>query len=183
MKTIRLMFNDADTRAIVAGPKRGRLYVKRGQDPNSREHLAARLLNGVESTPTDGCWNWARASRSDGRAQMTVNSRTIAAARVAFMVWNGEIPDGAMVLHKCDNPRCIRPDHLELGDQAKNMGDCAARGRSCRGASNGKAVLSFAQVDAIRDARNNGLSQDVIAAIYGVSRSTIGRILRGEAWA
>lgn len=81
----------------------------------------------------DGCWEWQASSRnSRGYGAIGVNSHPQLAHRVAWEVWNGPIPEGMHVLHRCDNRRCIRPDHLFLGTHLDNMRDAVAKGRSRR---------------------------------------------------
>lgn len=167
-------------RAILAGRKK--VCVRPGQDPLSPEHLGRRLLNGIAEPLPTGCWTWLRSTKKSGHATMTVGGRTVLAYRVAYEVWVGRIPPGAWVLHKCDNPRCIRPDHLELGDQAKNMADCSARGRTARGSNNGAAKLAPGAALEIRTLLSRGWSQAAAARVFDVSPSTVGRIARGEAW-
>lgn len=170
-------------RAILEGRKtRRKLYVRRGENPAAYAHLARRLANGLDAAPEHGCWVWMLSARKSGHATMRVNGHTVSAYRIAYQVGVGPIPPGAMVLHRCDNPRCIRPDHLELGGQAKNMADCSARRRTARGAHNGQARLSATAVGEIRGLRSSGTSQSAVAARFGVTGSTVGRIWRGESW-
>lgn len=159
-----------------------KIGLRKGQDPLSPEHLGRRLLNGVAEPPGDGCWTWLRSAKRSGHATMTVSRRTVLAYRVAFEVWVGPIPAGSWVLHRCDNPRCIRPDHLELGDQAKNMADCALRGRTARGERNGQSKLTVDDAGKIRQLHSGGWTRDRLARLFGVSPSSIGRIVKGEAW-
>lgn len=87
-----------------------------------------RLIRGRDEIE-EGCWEWKRATNSMGYGVLTVNYRTAYAHRLAWEMENGPIPDGALVLHRCDNPRCVRPDHLFLGTHADNMADMTAKGR------------------------------------------------------
>ena len=113
---------------------------------------------------------------------MTVAGRTVPAYRVAFEVWVGPIPNGQWVLHRCDNPRCIRPDHLELGDQTKNMADCSRRGRAATGARNGQAKLTQSGVDEMRRLRSDGWTQARLASRFGVTQATVWRAVNRRSW-
>lgn len=81
----------------------------------------------------DGCWEWTASVNRRGYGWLhfggKVERKALKAHRVSWEIHNGPIPDGLWVLHKCDNPRCVRPDHLFLGDRTDNMRDCAAKGR------------------------------------------------------
>jgi hypothetical protein len=74
------------------------------------------------------CWIWYEGRRHHGYGR--IGSLQEGAHRVAWELTNGPIPDGLDVLHKCDNPPCVNPDHLFLGDQEANMNDMAAKGRA-----------------------------------------------------
>ena len=90
--------------------------------------VAARLWKRVERTP--GCWLWTGYRRTTGYGRIGFRGRIDYAHRVAWVVAKGEIPDGMCVLHKCDNPACVRPAHLWLGTQRENMIDKGRKGRS-----------------------------------------------------
>ena len=89
----------------------------------------------------------------------------------------GPIPKGKCVLHKCDNPGCVRPGHLFLGTQADNMHDMKAKGRQARGAKLPQTKLSDEAVNAIRALYNAGEPQAVLAKEYGVSQSAISMVV------
>ena len=90
----------------------------------------------------------------------------------------GEIPSGMIIRHKCDNPNCINPEHLELGSYADNSRDMVERGRSCKGSKNGRAKLSENDIEKILRARELDLQETEIAYIFGVDRVQINRILK-----
>jgi hypothetical protein len=98
-----------------------------------------------------------------------------------FCIATGAIPCGMYVLHKCDNPRCINPEHLFLGDHDENMRDKARKGRASRllGEQHPMAKLTAEQVEKIRaDARVSRL----IAPEYGISSRQVRGIKSGRAW-
>lgn len=86
-----------------------------------------RFLNKVEKT--NNCWNWKAYIRHDGRGEFSFNSKAEKAHRISHLLFKGNIPEGLHVLHKCDNPKCVKPSHLFLGTHADNMRDCKAKGR------------------------------------------------------
>ena len=79
---------------------------------------------------SDGCWLWMGARLPSGHGQLLWRGKVIGSHRVAWMLDNeSDIPDGLWVLHRCDNPPCVRPSHLFLGTHSDNMKDAAAKGR------------------------------------------------------
>jgi hypothetical protein len=83
---------------------------------------------------TDYCWTWMGAADRDGYGRFHVpRGETDTAHRVAWRLTFGPIPDGLQVLHKCDNPPCVRPDHLYVGTNEDNVRDKVERGRQYNG--------------------------------------------------
>lgn len=87
----------------------------------------------------NGCLIWKGSPNSTGYGQCRRKGTWQYAHRLSFQLHIGEIPKGMMVLHKCDNPMCVNPEHLILGTQKDNMQDCSRKGRNTRlfGKSNG----------------------------------------------
>jgi len=83
----------------------------------------------VDFVPFHPCWEWARCRDRRGYGRFSMLGRQDRAHRFAWVITRGPIPDGAYVLHKCDNPPCVRPSHLYLGDHAQNTADFVARRR------------------------------------------------------
>lgn len=96
--------------------------------------------------------------------------RTLTTHRASYAAFNGAIPEGAWVLHRCDNPICINPDHLYLGDRAQNSRDIVERNR------HGGSKLAKIREDQVDEIRKSSLSNNELAAIYNVHRATIRRV-------
>lgn len=153
---------------------------------------------------SDGCWEWVGARNPNGYGNHHAQGRTRKAHRVSWEMEYGPIPEGMLVLHRCDNPPCVRPDHLFLGTQRDNLRDAIAKGRwnspkrvrsyavtaqklSARsgpsGESNPNARLTAAEVASIRTRYASGLeSQSRIAADYGITQVNVSHIVRGLSW-
>jgi hypothetical protein len=151
----------------------------------------------VPERPEDGCWEWTgtRETRM-GYGEFVVDRggpryKTEMAHRVAFELTHGA-PSG-FVLHRCDNPPCVRPEHLYDGTHQQNMDDRESRGRTfrgrpkpghiCRGTEHPRAKLDEAAVREIRRRYSaGGVSQQALANEYGVAQTKVSSIVRGRSW-
>lgn len=173
---------------LAARTTKRRIYVKRGESPLSLEHLARRIANGLDSAPDGECWEWTRSKNADGYGTITYDGKTWLVHRWAYQLATGVDIGTSQVLHRCDNPPCINPDHLWEGDRFANMSDCFAKGRSSirphrmKGETNGSAKLTSRQVIEIRRRLSAGEYQKNIAVEYGVSRSLVGLIGQRIVW-
>ncbi len=159
--------------------------------------IIARFWDRVHKT--DGCWEWQHGKFTSGYGYFHANRKMWKAHRVAYTITRGPIPDGLFVCHHCDNPPCVRPDHLFLGTPADNMADRDAKGRAVGnhhptvtfrdrplpqpGELNPRAKLTWDQVREIR-ARHNPKTfpTRTIAREYGISRSSAHAIVSGKHW-
>lgn len=143
----------------------------------------------------DACWPWTAARLKAGYGIFQAE-KTRTSHRFAWEATNGPILDGLHVLHKCDNPPCVNPVHLFLGDNKANMRDRDAKGRTLagdahpartrpdymkRGSAHWRAKLTESDVQSIR-ASVPGESMASIARRYGVSPESIGDIVHRRTW-
>jgi len=161
--------------------------------------LAQRFWSKVQKS--DGCWEWTAACK--GRGYGAIGSRRGGirvqqlAHRVSWELHFGPIPPGLFVCHHCDTPTCCNPAHLFVGTAADNSADMVAKGRSARGdwngsrmrpearprgERNGRARLTFKQVQAIRVRIARGEQKRDIAKDYGVSEGAVWHIATGRNW-
>ncbi len=159
------------------------------QEQNHGLTTAQRFLKRVEKKE-NGCWDWTASTIGEtGYGQFNLNNRPVIASRMAWILFRGEIPedDSAYrtlhVLHRCDNPKCVNPDHLFLGTHKDNVKDMVAKGRHRFGIHLGKknknAKLDEAKVRYIRASCKscNELARDL-----EVAAPTIWSVLHGKTW-
>lgn len=131
------------------------------------------------------CWLWTAATNEHGYGVMRPAGRrsgpTAKAHRVSAELAGLDI-DGKNVLHACDNPPCVNPAHLRVGDQRENVRDAMSRDRHVRGSRNGVAKLTEADIPEIRRRAAAGETQNSIAARFGVTQMSISRIATGKGW-
>ena len=141
----------------------------------------------ANSVRSGDCIVWT-AGKSQGYGKVfirKVNRRTksVGAHRIAWLLSRGRIPDGMDVCHHCDNPPCVNVEHLFLGTRSENMQDASRKGRTTIGERNTQAQLSTYLADDIKRVYGSGtMSQRALAALYGVSQSTISRTVNGVHW-
>jgi len=137
------------------------------------------------SPPTEqGCTLWTGSRFKEGYGHFGI-SRGVAsyAHRFAWTLVHGPIPDGLFVLHRCDNPPCVNPDHLFLGTALDNAQDMIAKGRGLRGEQLSWAKLTPSSVRLVRERIASGQSSvKELAEELGVARATVRRAAQGESW-
>lgn len=128
-----------------------------------------------------GCWEITshKPNKVTGYPQIRLNGCGTTAHRYVYKVFVGEIEEGLVVRHTCDNPLCINPDHLLTGTKADNAADCVSRERTPRGAKNGQVKLTEAQVLEIFALQDK---HTATARRFGVSEKAIRKIRSGENW-
>jgi len=161
----------------------GQKFTPRFSDP------AERFWIKVKRTDASECWLWTAYRNVFGYGVFSgVRGKLVLAHRFAWTTAHGDIPDGAAILHHCDNPPCVNPSHLFLGDQPANVRDMIEKGRSRRsrgdshwtrrnpekliGARNPNAKLSdkqVAQMRALWDA--GGVTFAALGRQFGVDPS------------
>lgn len=137
---------------------------------------------------TEYCWNWQGRLVGKGYGSIGLGGRGAKQKlvhRLSYEIHKGQIPEGMVVMHKCDNPRCVNPDHLEASTQSQNIKDAFSRGRKInlpsgvQGDDHGASKLTSKDVLEIREST---LSMNTIAKLYGVSRSAIERVRYRKTW-
>lgn len=150
----------------------------------------------IDKTHESGCWIWTMKKNSCGYGTSTVAKRfgySIGAHRASYELYIGEIPEGAYVCHKCDNPACVNPDHLFIGTPVENTQDAIRKGRNSHGESHRLAVSKGAlkgeenknsklkEEDVLKIRSDNRPLQE-IADEYGITYKHTSQIRLGKLW-
>lgn len=131
----------------------------------------------------DSCWLWQAGSFGVERyGAFWTGERNEGAHIVSYKLKNGPVPDGLFVLHKCDNPPCVRPSHLYVGTPQQNMTDKSNRGRTPLGEAHILSKLTSDDVLRIRETCQAGQSQRSVARKFGIGQTQVWRIVNGESW-
>lgn len=150
-----------------------------------REERIDRLFaTRVEEVLPSGCHIWTGDINDRGYGLIRDGKKSVRAHRVAWERENGPIPDGMVVLHRCDVRCCVNPDHLQVGTQAENMKDMGRKGRArggSRGSDQGGAKLTEEDVKRIRSLAGS-MSQQAIADLYGIDRTNVSVIVLRKGW-
>lgn len=154
--------------------------IRRRNEPMSKEFLMQRVKVDEET----GCWNWILSTKPAGYGAVGWNRKVWNAHALSFHLFNGQIEKGKYVCHKCDNPRCINPDHLYAGTQLQNMRDAVNRGRLkgrrvVIGMEHPNSRLTREQVIEIRGSKEN---RKALAARMGVCLDVIYRVRNGTSY-
>jgi len=179
-----------------------------GYPGNSKERrplsIAERLERNSMPEPNSGCWLWLGVLSPKGYGQLVLGKSesrySRRAHRLSYETFRGPIPDGLHVLHKCDVPACINPEHLFLGTNDDNVADRVAKNRTSRGKrhavltvsapgykppprkigeTNPKAKLTAEKVRGIREASGTLVA---IGKRFGISPQQVWTIRRGLHW-
>ncbi len=150
------------------------------------ETVADRFWGKVERIPDeDSCWLWLAYVAPDGYGAFGLRGRSPHAHRVAYELTYGAIPTGLHVLHRCDNPRCVRPDHLFLGTNIDNIRDMDAKSRRRVGVGERQALAKLTEA-AVRDIRaqhaTGKASVAQLAQLFEVHENTLRSVVQRKTW-
>lgn len=203
-----LMWHDKKTNAGRSSPRSALYQMNQSTDPMDSSAVAEELFS-VNLTEqdirrfwsyvekTDGCWWWKNKPSSSGYGTFGVRKRYIMAHRLSYFMAKGAFPDLLCICHTCDNPLCVRPDHLWVGTDAANIADRDQKGRTCKGnihhwhtnpaqffgERNPAAKLTPEQMLQLRHDREIlGMSYPKLGAKYGISFAQAYRIVQRTSW-
>ena len=166
--------------------------------------LAERFIEKTIPVPFSGCWIWMGALSSKGYGSIRISKKTYIASRVSFVIYKGTIPNGLCILHSCDIPSCVNPDHLRLGTHFENIQDMISKKRDVwsnfskknnlkilfskmrkgknLGSNNSNAKFSEENILKIRSLRKEGINQTQIAKMFCTTQNRISEIVNRKTW-
>lgn len=143
----------------------------------------AERFNAYVGERGSGCWEWVGSRDANGYGRLNVKNIPVLAHRLSWEIHFGPITSADHICHRCDNPSCVRPEHLFKGDHAANMADKMAKKRHrygvSRGEAHGRAKLTEADV---REIRRIGPPARQHVERYGISNTQASDIISRRSW-
>jgi len=150
--------------------------------------LDDRFWTKVDKTHANGCWVWTanRNNKGYGLFRPGGLAPKQLAHRLSYTESHGPIPKGGLVLHSCDNPSCVNPNHLRVGSHKDNVADMDKRGRRVSNTGKGEAHcharMTDVSVTTLRQRYIAGDSLDDLARDFGCPRSSLADYTGGRSW-
>ena len=147
-----------------------------------------RFWSKVDVKGPNDCWEWTTTLYVDGYGQFMINKTSRRAHRISYQLANNTIPNKMVVMHTCDNRKCVNPSHLKLGTQKDNIHDMMNKGRKPKihrqGTLNGRAVLDENAIKFIRQHGIKGRGGNVaeLANKFNISSTQILGIISNKFW-
>lgn len=134
--------------------------------------------------PNTGCWLYLGCYSKEGYGRLDAEyyNGFRSSHRFSYFIHNGDFDRSLCVMHTCDNPTCVNPDHLRLGTNDDNMADMVSKGRATRGTRNVKAKLNESDVIKIRELNASGVSRKDIRGMFPVGKTQIAYVIKGINW-
>ena len=136
--------------------------------------------------PAEGCWEWQRKLYPNGYGYFWVKGRELLAHRVSYMLSTGNfnLLPRDVVMHSCDNRRCVNPAHLSVGTARDNMQDAVRKGRMNppRGVRSGRAIFTEGDICSIRALARLGWTRQRIGRLFNTNYQTVGKIMDNQRW-
>ncbi len=146
-----------------------------------------RFYSNIIINQNNSCLEWMGTLKNNGYGQFKkLNKKWFHAHRLSYELFIGQIPEDICVLHKCDNRKCVNPEHLWLGTKKDNTQDMIKKNRKIiiplKGERNGRAKLKENDIILIRKLYSEEMNCTQLSKIYNVAISTIDRIVRNKSW-
>lgn len=129
------------------------------------------------------CWLWQGCLDGSGYGLFTFKTKAYRAHRFSFVLHKGEIGKGLWVLHKCDTPNCVNPEHLYAGTPAENTADMVSRNRNLKGSEHRSAKLTAEQVIEMRQLYSTRIyTYQALGDKFGINTKTAWKIVNRRSW-
>lgn len=166
------------------------LIVSRVRKDLTNDEVKIRLDKHIDKSEIfGGCWYWTGSRSIRGYGRFQYKGKIVGAHRVTYEVYKGPIPEGLFILHSCDNPSCVNPNHLIEGTQKDNMRDMFGKNRYPMeklyqpGPDHHNAKLTWEQVQEIRFLYAQGeITQWDLGVKFGVTQPVINRVVRNKGY-
>lgn len=166
---------------LASQMRAGKSFCNRDCKHKYENPLADRFWAKVSKT--DNCWFWVGQISNTGYGRIDGREKPLAAHRISWELHYGLIPENCHVLHRCDNKKCVNPEHLFLGDQRDNNNDKMSKERQGRGVMMPQAKLTDNIVRRLRKRYfNGGVTQQQLADEVGICIGRMNWVLRNKAW-
>lgn len=129
-----------------------------------------------------GCWLWCGTFLKDGYGNFNVNRKSVSAHRFSYQHYKGTIPEGSLVRHTCDVPKCCNPEHLILGTPGDNYHDAKTKGRHSHGSKHGNSKYTETEIRKVKILLSKGKTTAEVKALTGVSSHVIYDVRIGKTW-
>ena len=175
-------------RSCCVNPKHLRLGNRGERDDKTNEEARKKIRECCIPEPNSGCWIFTEYTNPEGYGMLSWNGKRLLAHRLSYIAFVGEIPEGLCVLHRCDTPCCVNPNHLWIGSRGDNNRDMTVKGRHTKinpycGEINHLSKLTETEVAELLVMRHlRGVSTYKIAKKLGLSRTNVQDICRGRIW-
>ena len=137
-----------------------------------------RFSNSYNTNKGTGCWDWIKSLTHNGYGRFAQSrNKSVRAHRWSYEYFIGHIPEGLLVIHNCDNPKCVNPDHLRTGTQKDNMRQMYGAGRWPK-----QKLTPDDAVEIRRMYASGDYLQREIAEVYGVTQHHVSAIIKGRFW-
>lgn len=139
-----------------------------------------RLLGSIEKDKNN-CWNWIGVLAGGGYGRLRFEGKNIAAHRLSYKLFKGEIGENLFVCHSCDNKKCLNPDHLWIGTLQDNVNDAVKKGRvNMKGVKNRFCSLTEHQIEEFIILRNESITYQRLSRIFNSSEQHLRNIFKGR---